>query len=127
MNSQKIKDMYSKLFDYLVKKINLTIDPRLMAASSKYFDATGHMLIGVLDIYGFEIFEHNSFEQFCINYVNEKLQQIFIERTLRAEQADYEREQIQWTPVAFFNNKVNSRINLLGVTCVETVAFNAKI
>ena len=42
--------------------------------------------IGILDIYGFEIFEQNGFEQFCINFVNEKLQQIFIELTLKAEQ-----------------------------------------
>ena len=42
--------------------------------------------LGILDIYGFEIFEKNGFEQFCINFVNEKLQQIFIELTLKAEQ-----------------------------------------
>ncbi|KAJ4173309.1 class II myosin [Fusarium falciforme] len=55
--------------------------------------------IGILDIYGFEIFEKNSFEQLCINYVNEKLQQIFIQLTLKAEQDEYAKEQIQWTPI----------------------------
>uniref|UniRef100_A0A093VIM3 Myosin-1 n=1 Tax=Talaromyces marneffei PM1 TaxID=1077442 RepID=A0A093VIM3_TALMA len=62
--------------------------------------------IGILDIYGFEIFEKNSFEQLCINYVNEKLQQIFIQLTLKAEQEEYAREQIQWTPIKYFDNKV---------------------
>ena len=62
--------------------------------------------IQVLDIYGFEVFQQNGFEQLCINYVNEKLQQIFIELTLRAEQEEYEREGIAWSPIPFFNNKV---------------------
>jgi hypothetical protein len=53
-----------------------------------------------------EIFESNSFEQFCINYVNEKLQQIFIENTLRAEQDEYKVEGIKWKPIAYFNNKI---------------------
>lgn len=50
--------------------------------------------------------QDNSFEQLCINYVNEKLQQIFIELTLKAEQEEYVREQIKWTPINYFNNKV---------------------
>lgn len=62
--------------------------------------------IGVLDIYGFEIFEVNGFEQFCINYVNEKLQQIFIELTIKSEQEDYQSEGIQWTPIPYFDNKI---------------------
>lgn len=48
--------------------------------------------LGILDIYGFEIFGKNGFEQFCINYVNEKLQQIFIELTLKSEQEEYSAE-----------------------------------
>ena len=50
--------------------------------------------VGILDIYGFEIFQKNGFEQFCINYVNEKLQQIFIELTLKAEQVGYARTKV---------------------------------
>ena len=51
--------------------------------------------MGLLDIYGFEIFERNSFEQFCINYCNEKLQQLFIELTLKSEQEEYLNEGIK--------------------------------
>ena len=82
--------------------------------------------IGILDIYGFEIFEKNTFEQLCINYVNEKLQQLFIELTLKAEQDEYAEEGIQWTPIEYFNNQVvcdliekknNSIFSLLTETC----------
>uniref|UniRef100_A0A8C9XMH7 Myosin IB n=1 Tax=Sander lucioperca TaxID=283035 RepID=A0A8C9XMH7_SANLU len=65
-----------------------------------------HKVMGVLDIYGFEIFEDNSFEQFIINYCNEKLQQIFIELTLREEQEEYVREGIEWTNIEYFNNAI---------------------
>ena len=51
-------------------------------------------------------FKENSFEQLCINYVNEKLQQIFIELTLKTEQEEYVREQIKWTEIKYFNNKI---------------------
>jgi myosin I len=64
------------------------------------------LCLGVLDIFGFEIFEKNGFEQFCINYVNEKLQQIFIELTLKSEQEEYQREGITWTPIVYFNNQI---------------------
>lgn len=57
--------------------------------------------LGILDIYGFEIFGRNGFEQFCINYVNEKLQQIFIELTLKSEQEEYKEE----VTVIVFSNK----------------------
>ncbi|KAL0142345.1 P-loop containing nucleoside triphosphate hydrolase protein [Mucor lusitanicus] len=90
------KTIYERLFEWIVTRVNVSLQAR---SAHQY-------TIGVLDIYGFEIFEENSFEQLCINYVNEKLQQIFIELTLKAEQEEYVREQIQWTPIKFFNNKV---------------------
>uniref|UniRef100_A0A3Q3B9Y2 Osteoclast-stimulating factor 1 n=2 Tax=Kryptolebias marmoratus TaxID=37003 RepID=A0A3Q3B9Y2_KRYMA len=79
--------------------------------------------IGVLDIYGFEIFQQNGFEQFCINFVNEKLQQIFIELTLKAEQEEYVQEGIKWTPIEYFNNKIvcdliESKLNPPGIMSI---------
>jgi len=62
--------------------------------------------IGVLDIYGFEIFQKNAFEQFCINYVNERLQQIFIDLTIRHEQKEYHDEGLKWKDISYFDNKV---------------------
>ncbi|XP_045563665.1 unconventional myosin-Ib isoform X3 [Salmo salar] len=93
------KNLYSRLFSWLVTRINESIK-----AQAK----TRHKVMGVLDIYGFEIFEDgdNSFEQFIINYCNEKLQQIFIELTLREEQEEYIREDIEWTNIEYFNNAV---------------------
>lgn len=58
----------------------------------------------VLDIYGFEVLESNTFEQFCINYCNEKLQQLFISLVLKQEQDEYEREGIEWAHIEFFDN-----------------------
>ena len=58
-----------------------------MTVDRKRANAQTILTLGILDIYGFEIFQKNGFEQFCINYVNEKLQQIFIELTLKGEQA----------------------------------------
>ncbi|KAH0536750.1 hypothetical protein FGG08_006388 [Glutinoglossum americanum] len=90
------KAIYFNLFDWIVQRVNVSLRARGAAANT----------IGILDIYGFEIFDNNSFEQICINYVNEKLQQIFIQLTLRTEQEDYAREQIKWTPINYFDNKV---------------------
>ncbi|CAL8396174.1 unnamed protein product [Boreogadus saida] len=89
------KALYTRVFDYLVESVN-----RAIQKPGEEFS------IGVLDIYGFEIFQRNGFEQFCINFVNEKLQQIFIELTLKAEQEEYVQEGIKWTPIEYFNNKV---------------------
>uniref|UniRef100_A0A8C7MA31 Myosin IB n=1 Tax=Oncorhynchus kisutch TaxID=8019 RepID=A0A8C7MA31_ONCKI len=90
------KNLYSRLFSWLVTRINESIKVGLLFG----------LVMGVLDIYGFEIFEDNSFEQFIINYCNEKLQQIFIELTLREEQEEYIREDIEWTNIEYFNNAV---------------------
>ncbi|XP_051563868.1 unconventional myosin-Ib-like isoform X4 [Myxocyprinus asiaticus] len=91
------KNLYSRLFSWLVNRINESIKAQTKSRKK---------VMGVLDIYGFEIFEDNSFEQFIINYCNEKLQQIFIELTLREEQEEYVREGIEWTNIEYFNNAI---------------------
>ncbi|KAM3728678.1 Unconventional myosin-Ie [Dirofilaria immitis] len=93
------KDLYTRLFEFLIASVNqaMKITSRLSGTP---------LSIGILDIYGFEIFDNNGFEQFCINFVNEKLQQIFIELTLKAEQEEYVSEGIKWTPIDYFNNKI---------------------
>jgi len=96
------RSLYEKLFDYIV----LLINRQLITPSRDSSKNEKLLSIGVLDIYGFEIFQRNGFEQLQINYVNEKLQQIFIELTLRTEQDEYAREGIQWTPIPFFNNRI---------------------
>ncbi|XP_068123584.1 unconventional myosin-Ia isoform X2 [Hyperolius riggenbachi] len=91
------KNMYDRLFSWLVQRINESI---------QVSELQGKKVMGVLDIYGFEILEENSFEQFIINYCNEKLQQIFIQMTLREEQEEYAREGIEWTRISFFDNEI---------------------
>lgn len=87
--------LYSRLFDWLVKRINDSIQAR----------QTFHSYIGVLDIYGFESFQVNSFEQFCINYANEKLQQQFNQQVFKLEQSEYQREEIDWSYIEFNENQ----------------------
>ncbi|CAI0433986.1 unnamed protein product, partial [Linum tenue] len=89
------KTIYSRLFDWLVDKINNSIGQ----------DPTSKCLIGVLDIYGFESFKTNSFEQFCINFTNEKLQQHFNQHVFKMEQEEYTKEQINWSYIEFVDNQ----------------------
>ncbi|KAI3806052.1 hypothetical protein L1987_21943 [Smallanthus sonchifolius] len=89
------KTLYSRLFDWLVEKINVSIGQ----------DHDSTYLIGVLDIYGFESFKTNSFEQFCINYTNEKLQQHFNQHVFKTEQEEYSKEEIDWSYIEFIDNK----------------------
>ncbi|XP_046426982.1 myosin heavy chain, muscle isoform X7 [Neodiprion fabricii] len=85
------KAMFDRLFKWLVKKCNETLDTK---QKRQHF-------IGVLDIAGFEIFDFNSFEQLCINFTNEKLQQFFNHHMFILEQEEYKREGIEWTFIDF--------------------------
>ncbi|KAL9687837.1 hypothetical protein QQ045_032244 [Rhodiola kirilowii] len=89
------KIVYSRLFDWLVNKINNSIGQ----------DPDSKFIIGVLDIYGFESFKTNSFEQFCINLTNEKLQQHFNQHVFKMEQEEYTKEEIDWSYIEFIDNK----------------------
>ena len=88
------KGIYERGFGDLVSRINRQLDRTGMGLDDSCF-------IGVLDIAGFEIFEENSFEQLCINYTNEKLQQFFNHHMFVLEQEEYAREQIEWRFIDF--------------------------
>mmetsp|Transcript_36306 Transcript_36306/g.58686 ORF Transcript_36306/g.58686 Transcript_36306/m.58686 type:complete len:1509 (-) Transcript_36306:778-5304(-) len=89
------KGLYGRLFEWLVQRINKSIRN----------DAKTANFIGVLDIFGFESFKINSFEQLCINYANEKLQQQFNQYVFKMEQEEYMREKITWSYVDFVDNQ----------------------
>ncbi|CAG5086005.1 Oidioi.mRNA.OKI2018_I69.PAR.g11082.t2.cds [Oikopleura dioica] len=89
------KALYGRVFDWLVQRLNAFLKIEKKEIRS---------VIGVLDIYGFEVLTENSFEQLLINYCNEKLHQVFIELTLKQEQEEYQREGIQWQQIEYFNN-----------------------
>ncbi|GLU08795.1 hypothetical protein SLE2022_256840 [Rubroshorea leprosula] len=89
------RTVYSRLFDWIVNKINNSIGQ----------DPNSRSLIGVLDIYGFESFKTNSFEQFCINLTNEKLQQHFNQHVFKMEQEEYTKEEIDSSYIEFIDNQ----------------------
>ncbi|XP_055339641.1 myosin heavy chain, non-muscle-like isoform X2 [Paramacrobiotus metropolitanus] len=86
------KACYERMFKWLVMRINKSLDRTKRQGTS---------FIGILDIAGFEIFEVNSFEQLCINYTNEKLQQLFNHTMFVLEQEEYQKENIKWTFIDF--------------------------
>jgi myosin protein heavy chain len=114
------RNLYNGMFRWIVYRIN--------QQSSKDSEAAGTSWIGILDVFGFEIFENNSFEQFCINFANERLQQYFNSHVLQAEQDLYKREALLWDPIDLPNNqdcidlvmgKPNGILAVLDSTCVQ--------
>jgi len=89
------KHIYAQLFSWIVTLVNMALEST----------GTSQRFIGVLDIYGFETFDINSFEQFCINYANEKLQQQFNQHVFKLEQEEYLREEIEWKFIDFYDNQ----------------------
>lgn len=111
------KYIYSLLFDWLVNAVNRKLLPANARENCSF--------IGVLDIYGFEHFQKNSFEQFCINYANEKLQQEFNQHVFKLEQEEYEREEIDWTYIDFVDNQpcielIEGKLGILGLLDEES-------
>ena len=92
------KYIYACLFDWLVAVVNESL-------AGAGIDDRVRNFIGVLDIYGFEHFKKNSFEQFCINYANEKLQQEFNAHVFKLEQEEYVREEINWKFIDYADNQ----------------------
>ncbi|CAJ0873836.1 11776_t:CDS:10 [Entrophospora sp. SA101] len=112
------KYIYANLFDWLVYITNESLCNENVTKNVKSF-------IGVLDIYGFEHFKKNSFEQFCINYANEKLQQQFNQHVFKLEQEEYVREKINWTFIDFSDNKpcielIEGKIGILSLLDEES-------
>ncbi|KAM9408473.1 unconventional myosin-IXAa isoform 2-T2 [Pholidichthys leucotaenia] len=93
------KSLYSALFDWIVFRINHAL------LNIKDLEETTKILsIGVLDIFGFEDFENNSFEQFCINFANERLQHYFNQHIFKLEQEEYRAEGISWRNIDYIDN-----------------------
>lgn len=102
------KHIYSQLFKWIVQCINNSLTSNVKQ----------HSFLGILDIYGFETFEVNSFEQFCINYANEKLQQQFTQHVFKLEQDEYVKEEIEWSFINFYDNQpcidlIESKLGIL--------------
>ncbi|GMM35428.1 myosin 2 [Saccharomycopsis crataegensis] len=112
------KFIYAYMFDWLVSFVNHDLcAPDILKNVSNF--------IGVLDIYGFEHFKVNSFEQFCINYANEKLQQEFNQHVFKLEQEEYIREKIEWSFIEFSDNRpcinlIEARLGILSLLDEES-------
>nr|XP_021327440.1 unconventional myosin-VIIb-like isoform X1 [Danio rerio] len=111
-----VKAIYGRLFVWIVTKINSAIykppsdDPKHVRHS-----------IGLLDIFGFENFKNNSFEQLCINFANEQLQQFFVKHVFKLEQQEYAREDIVWKNIEFNDNQ--STLDVLAIKSLNILSL----
>ena len=114
------KVVYDRMFSWLIQRVNAAMRGRRGVSEKKV------RVVGLLDIFGFEIFEKNSFEQLCINYANEKLQQFFNDVIFHLEQEIYMKEKIQWAHIRvsdnlqcirMIENNSNSLFKLLNDEC----------
>lgn len=110
-----VKGIYGRVFEWIVNKINNAVYTPLQDASQ--FRAS----IGVLDIFGFESFERNSFEQLCINFANENLQQFFVQHIFKLEQQEYDVEGIRWQHIQFTDNQ--STLDMLAQKPMNIIAL----
>lgn len=115
------KFIYEKQFDWLVERINISIGKGAAAKGRS---------IGILDIFGFEIFDRNSFEQLCINFTNEKLQQFFNAHTFKLEEQLYQSEKIKFAHVQYIDNQPILDLieqKPVGTVCIFTQLCNTYI
>ncbi|XP_013181332.1 PREDICTED: myosin-VIIa-like [Papilio xuthus] len=99
-----VKAIYGHVFEYIVETINKTLCKGQQLSSGS---------VGILDIFGFENFLSNSFEQLCINYANENLQQFFVRHIFKIEQEQYQKEGIIWTNINYVDNQMN--LDMIGL------------
>ncbi|KAK3097735.1 hypothetical protein FSP39_012604 [Pinctada imbricata] len=116
------KTVYGRLFGWIVNKVNQLLAPRILEGSQ-----SEQREIGILDIFGFEHFEKNSFEQACINLANEQLQFFFNQHVFKLEQEEYVREGIDWKEIKFVDNQpllnlfLNKPIGILSLLDEESL------